>query len=157
VSDLATLAQYGQTVGGLSEIEFRRTAEAAWVRADIEGLDLTIERDGDIVADSTRLQSLFESAFEFAYYNEATSVVVALTEGGFTITDDGTRPPDEDLDKLFDYGHAVPNAEAGMALPNVETLAGVHGWSLTVDESYRDGIRLEIGGARVDSADPAAA
>ena len=154
VSDLATLAQYGQTVGGLSPVAFRRTAEAAWNRADSTPSTLTIEDDGEILADSTRLQSLFESAFEFAFYNEAESVVVRLTGDGFTVTDDGTRPPDADLDKLFDYGHAVPNAEAGMALPNVETLAEVHGWTLSVDDSYRDGIRLEIRSARVDHADP---
>ena len=154
VSDLATLAQYGQTVGGLSEVSFRRTAEAAWERAETGNLEVSIENDGDIAADSTRLQSLFESAFEFAFYNEASSVVVELTDDGFAITDDGTRPADDDLHKLFDYGHAVPNAEAGMALPNVETLAEVHGWSLSVDDTYRDGIRLEIRGVRVDIADP---
>jgi signal transduction histidine kinase len=154
VSDLATLAQYGQTVGGLSEVSFRRTAEAAWARAETGDLEVSIESDGEIAADSTRLQSLFESAFEFAFYNEASSVVVELTDDGFTITDDGTRPADDDLHKLFDYGHAVPNAEAGMALPNVETLAEVHGWSLSVDDTYRDGIRLEIRGVRVAIADP---
>ena len=153
VSDLATLAQYGQTVGGLSGLDFRRTVEAAWQRADTADLDLTVEGDGEITADGTRLQSLFESAFEFGYYNEAGSVVVRLTDDGFTVTDDGTRPDDEDLDKLFDYGQAVPNAEAGMALPNVETLAEVHGWSLTVDDSYHEGIRLVVGGVSVDIAE----
>jgi signal transduction histidine kinase len=155
VSDLATLAQYGQTVGGLSGLDFRRTVEAAWQQADTADLDLTVEGDGEITADGTRLQSLFESAFEFAYYNEASSVVVGLTDDGFTVTDDGTRPADEDLDKLFDYGQAVPNAEAGMALPNVETLAGVHGWSLTVDDSYGDGVRLVVGGAGVERTEQA--
>jgi signal transduction histidine kinase len=153
VSDLATLAQYGQTVGGLSPVSFRRTAEAAWKRAESTPEDLTIEGDNDVVADSTRLQSLFESAFEFAFYNEASEVVVQLNGTGFTISDDGTRPLDSDLDKLFDYGHAVPNAEAGMALPNVETLAEVHGWTLTVDEAYRDGIQLDIRGVRVEPSD----
>jgi signal transduction histidine kinase len=153
VSDLATLAQYGQTVGGLSPVSFRRTAEAAWKRAESTPEDLTIEGDDDVVADSTRLQSLFESAFEFAFYNEASKVVVQLNGTGFTISDDGTRPLDSDLDKLFDYGHAVPNAEAGMALPNVETLAEVHGWTLTVDEAYRDGIQLDIRGVRVEPSD----
>jgi signal transduction histidine kinase len=153
VSDLATLAQYGQTVGGLSPVSFRRTAEAAWKRAESTPEDLTIEGDDDVVADSTRLQSLFESAFEFAFYNEASEVVVQLNGTGFTISDDGTRPLDSDLDKLFDYGHAVPNAEAGMALPNVETLAEVHGWTLTVDEAYRDGIQLDIRGVRVEPSD----
>jgi len=80
-------------------------------------------------------------------------VVVQLNGTGFTISDDGTRPLDSDLDKLFDYGHAVPNAEAGMALPNVETLAEVHGWTLTVDEAYRDGIQLDIRGVRVEPSD----
>jgi signal transduction histidine kinase len=153
VSDLATLAQYGQTVGDLSPVPFREAVEAAWRQSDTADLDLTVEGDGDVVADSSRLQSLFQSAITFARHNEATELVVCLTADGFTIVDDGTRPADEDLAKLFDYGHAVPNAEAGMALPNVETLAQVQGWTLDIDESYRDGVRIRIGGVGVEPAD----
>jgi hypothetical protein len=80
-------------------------------------------------------------------------LTVTLHSSGFTIADDGTRPSDDNLEKLFAYGDAVPNAEAGMALPNVETLAGVHGWSVTVDRSYRDGVRLVIGGVVVEQAE----
>ncbi|MEF8786081.1 MAG: histidine kinase N-terminal 7TM domain-containing protein [Haloarculaceae archaeon] len=154
VSDLATLAQYGQTVSDLSSIPFREAVEAAWRQTDTADLALTVEGTGDIVADSSRLQSLFQSAITFARYNEATELLVRLDEDGFTITDDGTHPADENLDKLFDYGHAVPNAEAGMALPNVETLAQVQGWTLALDEDYRDGVRICISGVRIEQADP---
>ncbi|WP_302081891.1 histidine kinase N-terminal 7TM domain-containing protein [Salinibaculum rarum] len=154
VSDLATLAQYGQTVGDLSTVSFREAVEAAWRQTETASLTLTVEGEGELVADSSRLQNLFQSAITFARYNEATELVVSLTDDGFTITDDGTHPGEENFDKLFDYGHAVPNAEAGMALPNVETLAEVQGWTVDVDPAYDAGIRIRIGGVHVDQSDP---
>ena len=153
VSDLATLAQYGQTVGTTKAVAFEDVVREAWHQSDTGEMTLTLEGSGTVDADPGRLRSLFESAVEFAHHNRATSVTVTLQSSGFTIADDGTRPSDDDLEKLFAYGDAVPNAEAGMALPNVETLAGVHGWSVTVDRSYRDGVRLVIGGVVVEQAE----
>lgn len=144
VADLATLAQHGRTVGGLEEVDLRRIAEESWEKTDVADVDLTIQHDGTIRADRSRLSALFESVFEFAHHNDASTVTVSLDDDCVSITDDGMRPPDDKLDQLFDYGHAVPTAEAGMALPNVETLAEVHGWSVSVDESYDDGIRLRV-------------
>jgi light-regulated signal transduction histidine kinase (bacteriophytochrome) len=149
VSDLATLAQYGKSIADRRQVDFRGTVDAAWTSADANGLSLTVEGEGTIEADATRLQNLFESAFVFATHNEAATVTIRLTEEGFVVSDDGSRPADENLDHLFDYGHAVPNAEAGMALPNVVTLASVHGWSVHIDESYREGVRLVIDGVAV--------
>jgi len=155
VSDLATLAQYGKTLGGREQVPLRETVQAAWNDAVTVGLSLSIEGSGTVVADASRLENLFESVFEFARHNGATSVTVTLTEDGFVVTDDGTRPADGDLDRLFDYGQAVPDAEAGMSLPNVETLAEVHDWTVSVDESYRDGIRLVVSGVAVTMTDEA--
>ncbi len=149
VSDLATLAQYGKSIGSRDRIPFRETVEGAWSTAETSDLSLAIEGEGTVEADPARLQNLFESVFVFARHNEATTVTVALTESGFVVSDDGTRPADENLGQLFDYGHAVPNAEAGMALPNVETLAEVHDWSVDIDDSYYEGVRLVISGVAV--------
>jgi signal transduction histidine kinase len=150
VSDLATLAQYGQTVGTTSSVSFADIVREAWAQKDTAGMELTVDGDGVVEADPGRLRSLFESAFEFARHNQADTVTVRLRADGFTITDDGVRPADGDLEKLFAYGDAVPNAEAGMALPNVETLARTHGWTVTVDRTYQDGVRIEIGDVDVE-------
>ena len=48
--------------------------------------------------------------------------------------------------EAFQYNAAVPSAEAGMALPNIMTLARIHGWSATIDETYDEGVRLVVDG-----------
>jgi hypothetical protein len=37
----------------------------------------------------------------------------------------------------------------------VQTLAEVHGWTVSVDRSYRDGFRLQVGNVSVERTDPA--
>jgi hypothetical protein len=150
VTDLATLAQYGQTIGTTRPVDFRAIVGEAWAEVDTGERSLTVEGEGTVTADPSRLRGLFEGAFEFVTHNDATAVTVALDEEGFTITDDGNAPSEADVDMLFDYGHAVPSAEAGMALPNVRTLARVHGWTVTVDTDYGDGFRLIVEGVSVE-------
>ena len=76
--------------------------------------------------------------------NDASRVTVDVGEDGFAVEDDGTAPPVSDTERFFDYGDAVPTTEAGMHLPNVRTLARVHGWNATVDTDYQDGVRIEV-------------
>lgn len=155
VDDLSTLAQHGQTVTDETTLGFAAVAERAWETSTTDDLSLTVEGDGEVTANPSRLEDLFESAYTFARYNDADEITIRLENGQFTITDDGTRPEDHRLDKLFDYGAAVPNAEAGMAMPNVETLAQVHGWSISVDREYTDGVRVVIDGIAVSPSKPA--
>lgn len=51
--------------------------------------------------------------------------------------------------EFFAYDAAVPDAEAGMALPNVWMLAQVHGWETTVDTDYEAGLCIVVSGAAV--------
>lgn len=152
VDDLSTLAQHGQTVTNMQDNDFRTVVERSWETVDTGDLSLVVAGDGQVEANPGRLEELFENAYTFAVHNDASTVEIALREAGFTITDDGTRPPDEKLETVFDHGAAVPNAQAGMAMPNVETLAKVHGWTVTVDREYEDGVRVRISGAAVDTA-----
>jgi signal transduction histidine kinase len=143
VSDFAVLAQYGQTVTETDRLDFRTAVERGVQRADAD-LALTVEGDGTVEASGNRLERLFENAAEFARHNGASSVVVRLREDGFTITDDGDPPMDRSVEAYFDYGDAVPNARAGTALPLVRTFGTVHGWSVTIDTDYADGIRVVV-------------
>jgi len=154
VDDLSTLARHGQTVTDEEQLDFAAVARRTWDSSTTGDLSLSVEGEGEISANPSRLEELFESAYTFARYNDASEVRLRLADGTLTITDDGTRPADHRLDKLFDYGAAVPNAEAGMAMPNVETLAGVHGWSVGVDRSYDEGVRVTIEGIAVSEPDP---
>jgi hypothetical protein len=149
VDDLSTLGQRGQTVRRRRETDFRTAVQRSWETTDTGDLSLSIEGDGTVMADPGRLEELFENASVFALHNDADEVRISLREDGFALTDDRTRPPDDKLDQVSDYGGAVPSAEAGMAKPNVETLARVHDWSVSIDDSYDYGVRVAISVAAV--------
>ena len=144
VADLSTLARHGRTLRDTESVAVDAAARAAWQTTDTGDSELTVTGDGTIDADRVRLEDLFEAAFEFTVDNDASHVTVDISEQSFSIEDDGAAPSVTDTERFFDYGDAVPSTQAGMHLPNVQTLARVHGWTVSVDTDYRDGLRLEI-------------
>jgi signal transduction histidine kinase len=151
VEDFANLARKGQTIEATEAVAFSDAVDEAWRSLDPVGVEFDRENDGEIQADPDRLRSLLVSAFRFAVHNEATRVRVRLTDDGLTVTDDGREHSGMDPEAFFEYGGAVPDAEAGIALPNVRTLARVHGWTAVVDGDYDGGIRLVIADACAES------
>mgnify|MGYP000179835349 CR=1 FL=1 len=149
VEDLSTLAQYGQTLEGTTTVGFRDVVDSAWRATETGDLSLRVEGDGELAADPARLRELFESAFEFARYNGASTVTASLREDGFVVADDGEPPADTDTEAFFEYGGAVPDASVGVALPNLRTLARVHGWSTAIDSDYQEGVRVVVSGVEV--------
>jgi signal transduction histidine kinase len=146
VGDLSTLARHGRTLRDTEPVALRDAALAGWQTADTADCELAVDGDVTVDADRDRLEDLFESAFSFAADNGASRVTVDVRDGGdgFTIEDDGAAPAVSDTERFFDYGDAVPTTEAGMHLPNVRTLARVHGWNAEVDTDYRDGVRIVV-------------
>jgi signal transduction histidine kinase len=144
VGDLSTLARHGRTLRDTDAVDVREAALAGWQMADTGDCELTVEGDGSVDADRVRLEDLFEDAFAFAADNGASQVTVEVGDRGFAVQDDGASPAVGDTERFFDYGDAAPTTEAGMHLPNVRTLARVHGWDARIDTSYRDGVRLEV-------------
>jgi signal transduction histidine kinase len=147
--DLATLARHGRTIERTEAVEFHGTVATAWTAIETGELDLSIEGEGTIEADGPRLRKLFENAFEFYTHNGGSELTVSLREEDFAISDDGQPPPPDAAARYFDYGDTAPETSAGMALPNVRTLARVHGWSATIDLEYTDGLRIVVAGAVV--------
>ena len=152
VNDFTRLARYGQTIERLRTVEFGEAAEDAWFNAETGEMHLVIEATGTLDADPGRLRELLTNAFEFALYNDADTVTVALGDGGFRVTDDG-EPPGEDVEGYLAYGESLPTAEAGMKLPNVKTFARVHGWEADIDTDYRDGVRVVVSGVTTDAGE----
>jgi len=148
VTDFAEIAQYGKTPGELVSVAIGDAAEAAAP----DELEVTVQGATSVRANQPRLQRLFEHAFEFAAYNGASTVSVRPTDDGFTVAGDGRPLGDEDPEAYFDHANAVPDAEAGTSLPNVRMLARAQGWSVSVDTTYDDGIRIRVSGAAVDRA-----
>jgi len=144
VADLSTLARHGRTLRDTERVDVREAARAGWRTTDTGDADLTITGDAAVDADRVRLEDLFEAAFEFTVDNDAGHVTVDIGETTFTVEDDGDAPAVSDTERFFDYGDAVPSTKAGMHLPNVRTLARVHGWTVSVDTDYADGLRLSV-------------
>jgi signal transduction histidine kinase len=144
VGDLSTLARFARAVDETEPIAVGEVAREAWDARHGEDGRLTVDRDATVAADQTRLELLFERLFEFAVANKATDVVVDATEAAIVVTDDGTPLAEDQVSKAFAYGEAVPSASSGMALPVVRTIAESHGWHVTVNTSYTDGVRLRI-------------
>jgi len=144
VGDLSTLARHGRTLRDTTAVDVREAALAGWQTVDTGDRELAVDGDGRVDADRVRLEDLFENAFEFAVDNGASRVTVDVGDDGFAVEDDGAAPGAGDTERFFDYGDAAPTTEAGMHLPNVRTLARVHGWDARVDTDYRDGVRIEV-------------
>ena len=156
VDDLTTLTRFGQTVrpAEYADCSLRACATTAFENT---GVAVAVDGDARVEAHPGRLAYLFERAASFAVANDATAVTVSPTDDGFTVTDDGESVAPADADGLFAYGDAVPDAETGMLLPVVGTLARVHGWRVDPDTDYADGVRYTIRDASVSlAADEAA-
>lgn len=146
VGDLKTLARHGQTIDTMEPCDVERIARGALERTGMEGLTLAVEGSGTVTASPDRLTALFEAVFEFAGVTNSTHVVVAHDDGELTITADGDPIPNGRCEEALDYNAAVPSAEAGMLLPNVRTLATVHGWETRLDPNYDEGVRIRLTG-----------
>lgn len=143
-TDLSKLAQHGQTLEDLEECDFVEIVTQSWEDAETGEMSLSIESDGSVSADRVRLIDLFTNSFEFAETIGSRNVSVRLNEEDICIESDGSQLSAEELERAFAYGEAVPTAEAGMLLPSVRTIARVHGWEATADETQENGVRLEI-------------
>ena len=145
VSDLVTLAQLGRTVEEIEPVDIARTARRAFSAVASAEHTLTTTDVGTVDADEQRLERLFENLFDFSIRNNATTIEVTQTDTELVVTDDGTQISPADAQRAFEYGQAVPDAESGMLLPVVRTLAVAHGWTVDIDPEYDDGIRFVIG------------
>ncbi len=145
VSDLVTLARLGRRAEEIETVDVDAVVHRAFSVVADSDHDLTTVDAGEIQADRRRIEQLFENLFEFCIRNGATTVVVSQTPDRFVVEDDGQPLSAADVDRAFAYGQAVPDAESGMLLPVVRTLAAAHGWTVDVDSDYDDGVRFVIG------------
>jgi len=149
VDDFTTLAKYGQTVERFESVDFETAVRDAWWNVDTGEMELTVEGTGTLEADPGRLRELLGNAFVFARLNGAETVSIELLDSAFAITDDGV-PPGQDTEGYLEFGESVPNAEAGMKLPNAKTFARVHGWEIDIDTGYQSGVRLVVSDVGVE-------
>ncbi|MFB6251091.1 MAG: histidine kinase N-terminal 7TM domain-containing protein [Halobellus sp.] len=151
VADLTTLARYGQTVDSTEFVDPVVVAEIADERLDASGPALTVHGDREVAADESRLIKLFSNCLGFAAATDASELSVDVGPETVEVVCNGEPIPAEHADRAFEYGEAVPNAETGLFLPTIQTLCRVHGWSVCLDSSYPDGVKLVIQNVRTRS------
>ena len=157
VEDFATLAAHGRTLESTEPVDLERAAGEAAEAAGCVGLALDVRCAATADADPARLRRLLECAFEFAEWNEADEVRVELRPDGFEVVDDGDPIGGTNPDAYFEYGVAVPDAELGLTLPNLETFARSHGWETTIEPVSDGGARIVVSGATVRRREPTVA
>lgn len=148
VDDLTALARYAQTVDSTATIDFSDLSEV--VLPDVsDEVTTTLTGVGQLEADPKRLEELLRQAARLAGATGGTTLEVTLENDRLVLTTDGEPVPEGNERDLFTYGTAVPHARAGMLGPNIQALARAHGWSVSLDEAYREGIRIHVTGVQV--------
>ncbi|WP_079988844.1 histidine kinase N-terminal 7TM domain-containing protein [Halosegnis longus] len=149
VSDLARLARRGQTIDEMEACELSSVAAAAFSDVDTDGLSLRNCEDISLRADQSLLLELLSTVVRFADLHGASELAVESDGTIITLTTDGEPIPAETIEDVFAYGEAKPSAETGMLFPTMRAIASSHGWTVEIDPTYRDGVRIEIGGVEL--------
>jgi len=150
VEDLLSLGRRGRLVESAVPVSLEAAAERAWSGIETKGATLQVESGDPVPADTDRLVQLLENllvnAVQQAGGGESITVTVSRTPDGFYVADDGPGIPDEDRERVFDYGFTTREAGSGFGLAIVETVADAHGWDVRVVESESGGARFEVTG-----------
>ena len=144
VDDLVVLTRLGRSIqpGDSRRVSLAAVAERIGRRA--EGPAITVTGDAVVEAEPERLEVMFEYAHAFAARNGAQTLRIDPLPDGFRVCDDGDPVSPGAVDRLFRHGEAAPDAERGLLLPVVKTLARVHGWRVVPAPAYDDGVGYEI-------------
>jgi PAS domain S-box-containing protein len=164
IEDLLALAQTGADDRDREAVDVPTVVEECWTLVENRGATLEVETDRTIRARRNRLQQLLEnllanavqhgstdppvpSAREGSVDNDDTlTVTVGDVEDGLYVADDGTGIPEDERDRLFEFGVSNTDGGTGFGLHIVETIAESHGWEVDCCESADGGTRFEITG-----------
>ncbi|MCT9098294.1 PAS domain S-box protein [Haloarchaeobius sp. HME9146] len=149
IQSLLELARKGETVSDFEQVSLVECAQLAWDTVDAPDATLDVDPDTDsIEGDAERVQTLFENLFRNAvdHGGQTVTVHVGETPEYFFVEDDGPGIPPADRAKVFDYGYTGDPDGTGFGLAIVKSIAGAHGWDVTVSESEMGGARFEFAG-----------
>lgn len=141
ISDLRTLTKHGRTVESTSSVAFARVVEEAWSHVETGDATLSIAETGTILADRSRLLTVLENLVRNSidHAGDDIAVTVGLTADGFFYRDDGPGIPEDDRERIFEYGYTTDRDGTGLGLNIVETMVDAHGWSIALATDYEDG------------------
>ncbi len=150
INNVLTLARQGDAIEQFEIVEVAETARTAWSHVETEDGTLDVAHDGEILADGTRLERLFENLFRNAVEHGGADVNVRVTplaeEAGFAVADDGPGIPETERTAVFEAGYSKGSSGTGLGLAIVSRIAQAHGWEVTVTESATGGAQFEFRG-----------
>ncbi|MDY6817771.1 MAG: response regulator [Halobacteriales archaeon] len=150
IENVLALARQGESVKAPEPVDLETTIKTAWTTVETGDATLSVDVDGSIAADRSRLIQLLENLFRNAIEHGGSDVTVEagmLTDpDGFYIADSGTGIPDRQRDRVFDSGFSTADHGNGFGLAIVEEIAKAHGWSVSVGESDAGGACFAITG-----------
>lgn len=129
-------------------------AEGSWDHVDVSEATLQVEACPIIKADEGQLQRLLENLFRNSveHGGETVTVWVGALDDGFFVEDDGPHIPEEKRDKVFETGYSSEEEGTGLGLNIVQTIAGAHGWTLSLTTGRDGGARFEVRGVDLNSS-----
>jgi signal transduction histidine kinase len=152
IADLMDLARADGDRLSTEPVSVSTVVRDAWEMVETGPATIDIAIDTRIQADRSRLQRLFENLFRNAVEHGGPAVTVtveALTDG-FYVEDDGPGIPEDEREKVFDFGYSTRNDGTGFGLNVVEAVARAHGWDVRITEGSEGGARFEIMGVKLN-------
>jgi len=147
LNELQTLAEHAQSVTDTEEIAFEAAVLSAWEQVHTEEMSISVQADGTVDAEPTRLYSILETLFRYSAEHDGTAVAVELTDSGFIYEDDGKQIPESEHEAVFEHDTTTSTATPGLGLKIVHTEVESQGWTVVVEPSA-DGSRFNISGAK---------
>lgn len=146
IEDTLAMARDGQPVDDaeMEPVTLGSVARRSWEGVDTKGATLEIEGEVGILADASRLRSVFENLFCNAveHAGESVTVTVGGLADGFYVEDDGQGLPEETA--VFDAGATTSPDGTGLGLSIVTEIVTAHGWSIEATDGDDGGARFEI-------------
>jgi len=149
LDDVLEFAHGRASVGPRSEVRLGTTVGEA-VEECGSPPEVDLEADATLRADRERFGRFFTALFDaIVDADRGTSVDVHLLEGrhrGFDLVARRSRLPENPTDEVFEVGYEVSEDSAGLGLAIAREIADAHGWSIGIDESHDDGVRIVVDG-----------
>jgi len=150
IEDLLVLSRGGEATSEESTFDISETVSDCWDFVNSKNATLSLNINGTITADKSRIQQLFENLFRNAIEHGGEGVHITVGElednKGIFVEDDGVGIPNEDLDDIFTDGYSTTTNGTGLGLTIVNQVVSSHGWDIQATESENGGARFEITG-----------
>ena len=171
IEDVLALAKQGEAVGSFERVHLGELAagysdDAFGSASDDDPfggdasdaktapIEVAVEADSEICADSGRVRQLLGNLFRNADEHGGERVVVGDLPDGFYVEDDGPGIDPDQREAVFESGYTTSETGTGFGLSIVQRIAEAHGWDVAVTEGDRGGARFEF--TDVDRPEPAA-